>query len=247
MRRSGRQKHSHLIPLSVALTERTVKATREQLTEAVYTVVDVETTGGKPPLHKIIEIAGVRVERGVITGNYHSLVNPGRYIPPFVAEMTGIHEELVSAMPAAEEVMVGFLGFLGDSVFVAHNAAFDLMFLNHELQNMGMDAVGNLVLCTQKLAKRLVPEMERRSLDALAARLGIPIEGRHRALGDATATARMLIAFLGKAVNIGVKTVDELLHLQNSGPDRDLSGLKEEWPVGGRVSGGLDGKDPPKL
>jgi len=199
------------------------------LDEAVFTVVDVETTGGRPPLHRIIEIAAVKVAGGKIDGNYSSLINPGRYIPHFVAGMTGINEDMISSMPPADEVMPSFLDFLGNSVFVAHNAPFDLMFVNHELQNMELEALPNRVLCTQLLAKRLMPELEKLSLDSLAAALAIPIEGRHRALGDATATARILIAFLNKAAEMGIERVEELLQLQKIGLKGGLLRLQDEW------------------
>ncbi len=214
-----------------SVKEKADEAHSPYLDEATFTVVDVETTGGRPPLHRIIEIAGVKVVGGEITDQYNSLVDPGRYIPPFVARLTGISEESVAAMPPAEEVMADFLKFLGDSIFVAHNAAFDLAFVNHELQNLEMETMQNRVLCTQILAKKLMPELEKYSLDALSASLGIPIEGRHRALGDATATAHIFLSLLRRASLKGIESVQDLQQLQNGGSGINLYHMEDEWPL----------------
>lgn len=159
-----------------------------------YVVVDVETTGGSPERgHRITEVAGLRVDAtGRILEEFRTLVNPLRRIPPFVSRLTNITQDMVRRAPVFDEVAPELALLLEGRVFVAHNAAFDWRFVSSELGEAGWTpAAGARVLCTVKLARRVVPELRRRSLDSLARYFGIEIEDRHRAYGDARATVEV--------------------------------------------------------
>jgi len=190
-----------LAPLALAGAARSLR-------EIPFVVVDVETTGGRPPGDRVTEIGAVRVRGGRVEAQWSSLVNPGRPIPSFVSRLTGIHDATVAAAPPFPGVADAFVEFLGGAAFVAHNARFDWRFLNAELLRACGGRLTNARLCTLRLARRLLPHVRRRNLDALAWLFGIQIQGRHRALGDALATARILIALLDVAEEQGV--VDEL-------------------------------------
>jgi DNA polymerase III epsilon subunit family exonuclease len=178
------------------------------LAEIPFVVVDVETTGGRPPGDRVTEIGAVRMRAGRVEGEWSSLVNPGRPIPGFVARLTGIDDARVSGAPPFEALAEEFLEFLGGAAFVAHNARFDWRFLNAELLRARGGRLTNARLCTVRLARRLLPHVKRWNLDALAWLFGIEIEGRHRALPDARGTARLLALLLEIAEEQGV--VDEL-------------------------------------
>lgn len=156
-----------------------------------YVVVDVETTGGSCERgHRITEVCGVRVRGdGTITDEFRSLVNPERPIPPFITALTRITPEMAAAAPRFEEIAVPFRAFLDGAVFVAHNASFDWRFVGHEILRAGGAPLVGRVLCTVRLARKVVPEIPRRSLDALSWFFDVENEARHRAWGDARATA----------------------------------------------------------
>lgn len=190
------------------LTPHSSTGAARSLREIPFVVVDVETTGGRPPGDRVTEIGAVRVQGGRVKAEWSSLVNPGRPIPSFVSRLTGIHDATVAAAPPFGAVADAFLEFLGGAAFVAHNARFDWRFVNAELLHARGGRLTNARLCTVRLARRLLPHVKRRNLDALAWLFGIEIHGRHRALGDARATARILLALLGVAEESGVQ--DEL-------------------------------------
>ena len=177
-----------------------------RLLEEEWVVVDVETTGGSPAGgHRVTEVAAVRVSGGEVRDAYATLVNPERPIPSMISRLTGISDAMVAAEPRFAEVAPRLARALDGGVFVAHNAAFDWRFVSHELQTAtGMTLAGRR-LCTVRLARRLLPELPSRSLDGLALYFGVEIEGRHRALGDATATAKVLLRLIGMLEERGVE------------------------------------------
>jgi DNA polymerase III subunit epsilon len=176
-----------------------------------FAVVDVETTGGSPAAgHRITEIAVVEVSGGALAGEFSTLINPGRGIPPVVTALTGISTRMVERAPYFEHVAHDVSERLRDRVFVAHNAAFDHRFVRQELVEATGEAPDAPVLCTVQLARGLLPRLRRRNLDALAAHFGVPIQDRHRALGDAVATARVLIRLLDEAGQQGLHDLDTL-------------------------------------
>jgi DNA polymerase III subunit epsilon len=175
------------------------------LLEEEWVVVDVETTGGSPEHgHRITEIAAVRVSAGRVTERFSTLVNPGRRIPGMITALTGISDQMVRDAPRFGEVAPSLCDFLAGSVFVAHNATFDWRFLSTEVHTALGRRLDGRQLCTVKLARRLLPQLPSRSLDALAIYFGLEIESRHRALDDAVATAHVLLRLIDLLHDRGV-------------------------------------------
>ncbi len=165
-----------------------------------YAVVDVETTGGPfGSRHRIIEIAMVEVAEGCIVGEYQTLVNPGCAVSPSVYRLTGITNEMVTGAPYFDDIAGEVLARLRGRVFVAHNARFDWSVLSSQLAASIAEVPDVVVLCTLRITRRLLPGLRRRSLEAVAAHYGIEIHDRHRAFGDALATARILLRLLDEA------------------------------------------------
>ena len=181
------------------------------LRELAYAVVDVETTGGGPPRgHRITEIAVVHVDGGEVTQEYSTLINPGRSIPPFIRSITGISPGMVARAPYFEHVADRVAEVLEGRIFVAHNAAFDRGFVRAVLIEARGEAPPFESLCTVRLARGLLPTLRRRNLDELARHYGVPIHGRHRAGGDALATARILLRLLDEAALQGIHDLEAL-------------------------------------
>jgi len=159
-----------------------------------YVVVDVETTGARPYAgDRITEIAAVVVRNGEIAELFETLVNPERSIPPFITRLTNISWEMVKDSPRFAEIASDVASVLDGNVFVAHNAAFDWRFVSAELSRTAGRHLAGRKLCTVKLARKLLPQLPRRSLDHVARYYGVDISSRHRAAGDALATAHCLL------------------------------------------------------
>jgi DNA polymerase-3 subunit epsilon len=173
------------------------RAAGKRLRDEEWVVVDLETTGGSPKRgHRVTEVAAVAVSRGRISGTWCTLVNPDRRIPGMITSLTGISEAMVAAAPRFHQVAERVWAEIQGRVFVAHNAPFDWRFMSHEMvQATGMAPAGR-TLCTVRLARKLLPELPSRGLDALANYFGVEIEHRHRALDDAVATAHVLIRLI---------------------------------------------------
>ncbi len=191
------------------------------LGELTYTVVDIETTGLKPQGNGITEICCLRLVGGDVVDRFTTLVNPERPIPPFIQSMTGITDAMVRESPTFVEVIPSLLDFLGDSVLVAHHAPFDLSFLNYGLYSHGFRSLHNPVVDTLRLARRLLPGLPRANLDAVTRHLEISIQDRHRAAGDAEATAQVLLRLLSLCGEQGIESDAQLMSFVASGrPDR---------------------------
>jgi DNA polymerase-3 subunit epsilon len=143
--------------------------------------------------------------------SYQTLVRPHRAIPHFITGLTSISNEMVRAAPRIEEVLPAFRAFLGDSVMVAHNAAFDFSFLDFEFRRIFGIGLNNPVLCTLRMARRFMPSLKRKRLDALAEHFGLSTEGRHRGLGDARMAAEILSIFIEMAAKMGLTRLDRLI------------------------------------
>ncbi len=159
-----------------------------------YVVVDVETTGGSALRgHRVTEVGAVRVSYdGAVLEEFTSLVNPERAIPSFISALTNISWEMVKDAPRFADIAPEVARILEGRVFVAHNAAFDWRFLSWELERATGFPPEARVLCTVRLARKVVPEVASRSLDALCYFFGLENEARHRAYGDARVTATLL-------------------------------------------------------
>jgi DNA polymerase III epsilon subunit family exonuclease len=179
------------------------------LRERAWAVVDVETTGGSPARgDRVIDVAVVHVTGGQITESYESLVNPCRPIPPWIQGFTGITDAMVAGAPPFEGIADPLLERLEGRVFVAHNARFDWGFLQSEFLASSGAPPDVEQLCTVKLGRRLLPELKSHGLDAITRHMGIRIHDRHRAMGDALATARLLIQLLEEAEARGIRDLE---------------------------------------
>lgn len=156
-----------------------------------YVVVDLEMTGLRAKTDRILEIGAVKVEHGHCTDVYHKLVNPHTELPAEVVELTGITQELAESGCEAEAAVAGFCGFAEGFPLVGHNILFDYRFLKQCSANHGIPFEKD-GLDTLKLARKFLPEAEKKTLDYLCAWLEIPRAQSHRALEDARATAALL-------------------------------------------------------
>jgi DNA polymerase-3 subunit epsilon len=185
------------------------------LDKATFVVVDVETTGMNAVDDRITEIAMMKVQGGTLVDEFSTLVNPLFTIPAFITSMTGIDNVMVQNAPTAREVVPFIAEFLGNSIFVAHNASFDWGFVTQTARRERGIELRNPTLCTVKLSSRILPNLPSKSLGPVAAHLNIKIPERHRASGDAYATALVLVKYLSYLQKKeGLKTTDELLKYQ---------------------------------
>lgn len=176
------------------------------LTEAGFVVFDFETTGAKTPPCRVTEVGAYRVMNGEIVGEFHTLINPEMPIPLFITMLTGISDDMVRDAPKFEDVAADFLEFIGDSVLVAHNAGFDLRFLDHEVGRVYEDyRIANPSLCTVQLSRKLLPDVDNHKLKTLAQHFNVELINHHRANADALATAKVFINLLESLKELGVR------------------------------------------
>ena len=190
------------------------------LSRLSYAVVDVETTGGSPAYgHRITEIAVVVVSDGHITEIFERLINPDRFIPDFITHLTGIDSAMVADAPRFEEIVPDLVMALAGNIFVAHNAQFDWGFVSAELERAVGKTPTALRLCTVRLARALLPQLPRKTLDHVAHHYGVldvpaqyPLKRgtRHSAAGDAIITAHCLLRMIDDAADRGFTTWADL-------------------------------------
>lgn len=172
---------------------------RRLLDETDYVVFDVETTGPKSPPGRLLELGACRISRGRIVGEFQTLVNPRMRIPTFISRLTGITDAMVRDAPDFAEVAADWLRFADTAVLVAHDAPFDVRFVNHELSLVYPGRrMANPHLCTVSLARRLYPELGFYRLHALAEHFSVALPNHHRAAADARATAEIFIRLLAQ-------------------------------------------------
>lgn len=179
--------------------------------ECAFAVLDVETTGSRPSDgDRVTDVAVVVVQGERRELVFESLVNPERPIPSWITEMTGISDATVAGAPTFDQVADQLLATLSGRVFTAHNARFDWGFVASELsRTRGLQLVGPR-LCTVRLARALLPELPSRGLDALMEHFGIENQARHRAAGDALATAELLARLIVLARERNARTWGDL-------------------------------------
>lgn len=167
------------------------------IAEADYVVIDLETTGAKAPPCRVTEIGACKIRKGKVTEEFHTLVNPETSIPPFITSLTGISDAMVREAPRFSDIAGDLLEFIGDSVLVAHNARFDMGFLNYEIGRVYSELkLRNPALCTVQLSRRLLPDIENHKLNTVARHFAVELLNHHRAGDDARATARIFVNLL---------------------------------------------------
>lgn len=179
------------------------------LIDVPFVAIDLETTGARPGAAKITEIGAVRYEGLREVSEFSTLVNPMRPIPPMITQITGITQEMVADAPRIEEIMPELLEFLKDAVVVAHNACFDVAFLNYELRRLRGRQLGEGAFDTLPLARALAPGLPNYRLGTVAEALGAPVTACHRALADAQAAGHVFITLLGRMQEQGITRLSE--------------------------------------
>ncbi len=174
--------------------------------------LDIETTGLDPQKDAIIEIGAVRFNGRRVEGEWQTLIHPGRPIPPFITQLTGITDQMVLRAPPVKEVMAELAKFVGTTPILGHNISFDLAFLNR--QKKGIFA-SNEILDSYELAAVLLPNASRYNLGALAAALGVPLPATHRALDDAHATRGIFLELWEEAMHLPLNLLAEIIRLSD--------------------------------
>ncbi len=182
-----------------------------------YVIVDLETTGHSVKSgDELIEFAAVVVQEGEVIERYSTLIRPSRPIPPFITQLTTISDEDVSDAPTFEDVIPDIWKMLDGRVFVAHNVAFDLTFLNESLEQAGYLAFQGRTIDTVELARILYPTLESHALEALSDTFDLVHTDAHRALSDAEATAELFIRMLDRLRDLPMVTLKRLRELSES-------------------------------
>ena len=191
---------------------------REQtLEDAEYVVFDIETTGLSVTDNKIIELAGVKMKNGQEIGRFETFVNPHEPIPYNIQQLTNITDDMVRDAPELEPKLKEFIAFAGDAVLVAHNAGFDIGFIQHACKRFGLPPVGNPVLDTLEVARYLHPTMKNHRLNTLASLYKVSLENHHRAIDDTIALGGILNGLLKDLQARGANELNTLNGLNENG------------------------------
>lgn len=183
---------------------------RGQNLDDTYVVFDIETTGLSKEKEMITEIGAVKVADGKIIERFSTFVNPQRPISAEITKLTGITDDMVKDAPTIENVLPEFLKFCEDTVLVAHNASFDTGFIRIAAERAGLGELHHTIVDTLELARALLPELNKHKLDIVCEHLGVTLNGHHRAVNDAEATAEVFIKFLDMLAEKKVFTLDEI-------------------------------------
>ena len=179
-------------------------------------VIDLETTGNSPKKgEKIIQLSAVIIEGGKIIDQFTSFVSPGKPIPAFIEELTGINDDMVKDAPAFHEIAPKILELLDHGIFVAHNVQFDLSFLQAELENAGYNPFRGPAFDTVELAKVALPSSDSFKLTELSNSLALSHVRPHQADSDAYVTAEILLYFIEELSKLPLVTLEKLLKLSN--------------------------------
>ena len=183
---------------------------RGQNLDDTYVVFDIETTGLSKEKEMITEIGAVKVADGKIIDRFSTFVNPQRPISAEITKLTGITDDMVKDAPTIENVLPEFLKFCEDTVLVAHNASFDTGFIRIAAERARLGELHHTIVDTLELARALLPELNKHKLDIVCEHLGVTLNGHHRAVNDAEATAEVFIKFLDMLAEKKIFTLDEI-------------------------------------
>jgi DNA polymerase-3 subunit epsilon len=174
----------------------------------VFSIVDIETTGGSHG-NRITEIAAVKTDGKSILESYETLINPQIFIPKSITLLTGITNKMVSDAPDFEEVSRDFMNFLDGSIFVAHNVSFDYSIIKNHFEDLSIP-FNSKKLCTVRLSRSILPNHPSYSLGKLCRELGIKNHKRHRAMGDAQATTELFHLLFKKDYDFIAHSLNQL-------------------------------------
>ena len=181
-----------------------------ELERAPYIVVDNETTGLSPTENEIIEIGAIKAEGGEIKDIFNKLVKPKNALPPEITNLTGISDEMLIDAPMIEDVLPEFMSFVGSGTLVAHNADFDVPFLNEAIRRSLGKEMKNDIICTLRTARAILPKLENHKLHTVANYFKVPLSARHRAIGDCEATYQVWLKLIEKLKGKNINTKAEL-------------------------------------
>jgi DNA polymerase-3 subunit epsilon len=182
--------------------------------EATFVILDLETTGLYPDNSSVIEFAGIKYQSGMIIEEISYLTKPREeFIPQRITQLTGITNAMVIDKPYFEDIYHDVYNFIKDSIVVAHNAKFDISFLSKTHQIIFKENLKIPYICTDNLARRIFPEIRKKSLKSLAHYLGIDFEQKHRALSDAKATLKAFQKMLELLQDYNVNKVLDIIKL----------------------------------
>ncbi|MBE7021391.1 MAG: PolC-type DNA polymerase III [Ruminococcaceae bacterium] len=186
-----------------------VKGNADTPLDGEFVVFDLETTGLSAVNNKIIEIGACKVRNGEIVDRFSTFVDPEEHITKEITELTNITDAMVQGAPKWEEAVRHFVDFCQDAPLVAHNASFDVAFIRNAVDRLKMD-YHPVSIDTVGLARELLPELKKHKLNLVCDYLGIELNGHHRAVNDAEATAKMFIKFLEKLSSRGIDNINRI-------------------------------------
>jgi len=169
---------------------------KDHLLDSSFVVIDVEATGFDVSRAEIIDVGAVRVEGGVVTETFSTLVDPGFFIPERIRNLTGITNAMLVGRPRMSKVLPQLLEFVGDSILVGHNVLQDIRFIDKYTRAYKGEKFRRPYICTLQLSRKLLPSLRKHSLKDVADYLGIHYTRLHRALEDAVITAQVFMVLL---------------------------------------------------
>ncbi len=184
-----------------------IKNANNHTLDGEFVVVDIETTGLSSIKDRIIQLGAVKVKNGEIIDKFNSLINPGVSIPENITKLTGIDDSMVKDSPCLSEILPDFISFIGDCPVIAHNAPFDMGFIERAVKEQKLK-LKNPVIDTLTLSRILLPELEKHKLSLVAEHLGIEVGVCHRAVDDAILAANIWFKFTGLLKAKGIHSID---------------------------------------
>ncbi len=201
-----------------------VYGNKEYSLDDEFVVFDIETTGLHAGKDKITEIGAVLMKNGEVADRFSTFVNPGIPIPPKIVELTSITDSMVADAPCIESALKDFLEFAKGRVLVAHNAKFDIGFIQQKAEDCGYP-FQPVYIDTVEMARALLPELKKHKLNIVAEHLGVTLQGHHRAVNDAECLAYIFRIFIEKCKQKGIRQISEINQKAHDG-EKDLSKLK---------------------
>jgi len=175
-----------------------------------YIVLDLETTGLDPATDEIIEIGAIKSENGELKDIFNKLIKPTRQVSSHITELTGISQEMLNDELPAKPVLEQFAKYIDDMVLIAHNADFDISFLRNAFKKYLNRDLNNLIVCTLLISRDILPNLSNHKLHTIGSYYGLPIENRHRAIGDSELTYQVWLKMSEKLKEKNISTRKDL-------------------------------------